>query len=357
MIAFWIAAFLAMAAAAALIVVYARRPVAIVDDPAQAVYLRQIEEIDDLAARDLIGEDERRSAKAEAARRVLGEKAALPEGAATKAAQTIVVSVIGAMGVVALAAYLLVGRPDLPDQPYKQRFEQWMRQDPNSLTPQQMLKRLEAKVAENPNNPEGFILLARLQAGLNDEFSAERSLERAAMLDPNNALTWQNLGMLRMRLANDEMTPEARGAFEKAVGLAPQAVVSRYVLGQAEIGEGRRAAGLARWRSLLPDLPEEERADLQRQIAAVERGGSAGGGSGRRAAPPTDPAIRAMVDGLAARLKSQPDDPAGWARLVRSYAVLQDQAALAGALGAARNLFKDRPDDLAAIEAAANVPQ
>ena len=90
MIAFWMAAFLATAAATALIVLYARRPVAIVDDPAQTVYLRQIEEIDDLAARDLIGEDEQRSAKAEAARRVLGEKAAAPERAVTKASRIIV---------------------------------------------------------------------------------------------------------------------------------------------------------------------------------------------------------------------------------------------------------------------------
>ena len=164
MIAFWMAAFLATAAATALIVLYARRPVAIVDDPAQTVYLRQIEEIDDLAARDLIGEDEQRSAKAEAARRVLGEKAAAPERAVTKASRIIVAAAVGAVGLVALAAYLLVGRPDLPDQPYKARFAQWLEQDPNTLTAPQLLKRLEAKVAKNPNDPDALVFLARMQA-------------------------------------------------------------------------------------------------------------------------------------------------------------------------------------------------
>jgi cytochrome c-type biogenesis protein CcmH len=60
-----------------------------------------------------------------------------------------------------------------------------------------------------------------------------------------------------------------------------------------------------------------------------------------------------MVDRLAARLQASPDDPDGWARLVRSYGVLNDGAAQAKALARARRLFAKRPDALAAIEAAA----
>ena len=355
MIAFWIAAFLATAAATALIVLYARRPVAIVDDPAQTVYLRQIEEIDDLAARDLIGEDERRSAKAEAARRVLGEKAASPEAAQTGASRTLIAAAIGVVGLVALGSYLLVGRPDMPDQPYAKRFAQWLAEkDPTALPPMAMLKRLEAKVALDADNPQGLVLLGDLQARLGDDFSAERNLERAAHLDPSNAQTWQMLGLLRFRMGGDKMTPDTRDALEKGLALDPKAIVPRFLIGRAEIEEGRPKQGLALWRAMLPDLPADDRAILERDIAAVE-GGEAIGARGE--SPPTDPAIRAMVDGLAARLKSEPNDPAGWARLVRSYAVLQDRAALAGALATARDLFKDRPSDLAAIEAAANVPQ
>ena len=67
-----------------------------------------------------------------------------------------------------------------------------------------------------------------------------------------------------------------------------------------------------------------------------------------------NPAIAAMVQGLAERLKTDPNDPAGWARLVRSYAVMRDTAKLNAALTDARRYFKDRPADLAGIEAAAN---
>jgi len=63
--------------------------------------------------------------------------------------------------------------------------------------------------------------------------------------------------------------------------------------------------------------------------------------------------IQAMVSRLAARLQAQPDDPDGWARLVRAYGVLKDDKAKAAALDRARQLFAKRPDALAKIEAQA----
>ena len=64
-----------------------------------------------------------------------------------------------------------------------------------------------------------------------------------------------------------------------------------------------------------------------------------------------------MVGRLADRLERQPDDPAGWARLVHAYGVLKNDKAQAGALARARQLFARRPDALAPIEAEArNTP-
>ena len=60
-----------------------------------------------------------------------------------------------------------------------------------------------------------------------------------------------------------------------------------------------------------------------------------------------------MVSRLAARLAANPDDPEGWARLVRAYGVLKDETAQGEALTRARKLFANRPDALAAIEAQA----
>jgi cytochrome c-type biogenesis protein CcmH len=110
------------------------------------------------------------------------------------------------------------------------------------------------------------------------------------------------------------------------------------------------------WRALAASLPADDprRAALTGEIARVEAGPSAAA-QAVAAAAPEDQAqmIRGMVDGLAARLAAQPDDPEGWARLVRAYGVLGDADAQARALAGARKQFADRPAVLAEIEAAA----
>ncbi len=54
-----------------------------------------------------------------------------------------------------------------------------------------------------------------------------------------------------------------------------------------------------------------------------------------------------MVAGLAARLKADPGDAAGWQKLIRAYVVLGDQAKARTALADARRAFAGRADALA----------
>jgi cytochrome c-type biogenesis protein CcmH len=67
--------------------------------------------------------------------------------------------------------------------------------------------------------------------------------------------------------------------------------------------------------------------------------------------------IQGMVDGLAARLKANPDDPAGWVRLVRAYTVLGETGPRDAALAEARSRYAGRADVLAALAAATQPPQ
>ena len=60
--------------------------------------------------------------------------------------------------------------------------------------------------------------------------------------------------------------------------------------------------------------------------------------------------IESMVERLASRLEQQPDDAEGWARLGRSYMVLQQPAKARDAYTRAAKL---RPDDAALAQALA----
>src|SRR5687768_9311927 len=112
MIGFWVAAGLLSAAAAVLILHRARAAAsATTEDPTLAVYKRQLAEIDDLAARGLLGEAERKSAHAEAGRRLLAaaDAGAQAWGGVPRRPLLLAVAVLAPL--LALGLYLAVGAP------------------------------------------------------------------------------------------------------------------------------------------------------------------------------------------------------------------------------------------------------
>jgi len=64
--------------------------------------------------------------------------------------------------------------------------------------------------------------------------------------------------------------------------------------------------------------------------------------------------ILAMVDGLAARLEDEPLDEQGWTRLIRARTVLGQTDKLAADTARVKDIFKDDPETIARILAAAN---
>jgi cytochrome c-type biogenesis protein CcmH len=211
---------------------------------------------------------------------------------------------------------------------------------------------------ENPTNPDAWSFLGRARAQAGDSLGAAQALERAVALRPGSADDWTALGEMLTELNNGRPGDDAVSAFRKALAIDPRAPGPKYYLGRAELAAGRKDAGLKLWREASSALEADDprRAALEGEIRAAETGGQAASPAARIAA--ADPAaqeqaIRGMVAGLAERLDAAPNDPQGWARLVRAYTVLGDTAARDRALGRARTLFRDRPAELQAIEQAA----
>ena len=138
---------------------------------------------------------------------------------------------------------------------------------------------------------------------------------------------------LRARIAKDQMDYEAW-----------------ITLAQAEAGAGdtdAAAATLAKARQtfrsapfLLQRIAETERA-LGLDLVAPVRGPTADDIAGAASMPEADrdQMIRGMVAGLAARLEEEPNNPDGWAMLIRSYGVLGDSEAADAALARAEELL------------------
>jgi cytochrome c-type biogenesis protein CcmH len=371
MLLFWILAAALSGLAALLMLFRAARAerASAPDDPELEVYRRQLAEIDELAERGLLGPDEQRAAHAEAGRRLLGQAGRSRSEAAAPTAngRRWVMAAAVAAPLLALGGYLVLGSPGFPDQPYKERLKGWVeasRNDPGKLTLPELRAVLELIVAQNPKDQQPLLFLAKVEDGQGDLPAAVRTLETATSVAPNSAQAWVALGENLTAMAGGQPDEEARAAFQRASALDPNAPEPRYWMARAQIAAGQTAQGLQVWKSVAVGLPPDDprRAGLQAEIAGVEK-------TGRLSQAPTEaPAgapgegaqqaafIQSMVDGLAAKLKANPDDPEGWARLIRAYGVLGQTQRRDAAIAEARRLFKDRPDALKTALAGQAVP-
>jgi len=359
---FWIAAAVLTALAATLMAQRAasaarRGP----EDPAVGVYRQQLLEVEDLARRGLLDEEDRRQAAAEAGRRLLEAHAApsAPIRSSRAAGRTPAVAA-GAAALAAVGLYLLLGSPGAPDAPFRDRLEQWRGADPRTLDAPRMAALLQAIVAERPRDPEPLTYLGQARAAAGDPYGAVEAFKRASALSPRDTRLLILLGQAQASAAKETGLPDqADDTFRRVLVLAPGDPAARYFLARSQIARGQTAEGLAVWRALRAELPpaDPRRAELDARIAEAEAEAQPLSPAGRALAEaaPADQTrmIEGMVDGLAARLSRNPDDPAGWARLIRAYGVLGRDKAQADAIAKARTLFAGRSADLALIEAEA----
>jgi cytochrome c-type biogenesis protein CcmH len=279
-----------------------------------------------------------------------------------------------AAGLLTVGLYAGLGAPGLADQPYQVRLQRWRATDPSRLGPQEIAAVLQLLAKERPNDPEVFGFLGRAENASGDAYQASRAFARAAALRPRRADYQLMLGQSLLEVSQGKPSKDADMALSLAVSLNPKDPTARYILGREEIASGQTSDGVRLLRSVLDFLtPADPRRpvlqamigralagqplDLAAPAAPSDAGLGSQAGSGL-AAPPGDPAqtssfIQAMVASLAARLKADPNDAEGWARLVRSYGVLHDKAGQARSLEAARQALQARPAELAPILAEA----
>ena len=386
MITFSIAALLLSVVAAALILQRAagaaRRPDV---DPTLGMYRRQLHEIDDLAERGLLAESELRVARAEAARRLLhaAETAAPQQTAPPSVSTTMRLAVLAGAVIaplVAVGLYVYLGRPGQADEPFSERIKAWTQSDPSQLDPQRMAAVLQTIVKSRPTEVEPLAYLARAQAAYGNLPAATETMRRATRLAPKQADLWTDLGQLLVAENQGEENAASGDAFKQAVALDPGNAPARYHLARAKVASGDVNGGLADWRALLATLPPgDEHKALEQEIDATAKAGHlvaipapvpdqqqaaagqppagqpAAGGAAQDGQLPAEGSdqrkfILSMVARLATRLQQMPDDAAGWAQLIRSYAILGDAPKMQAALDQAHKVFKNRPDDLKIVD-------
>ncbi len=203
------------------------------------------------------------------------------------------------------------------------------------------------RVRTSPNDMQAWLYLGRAYMTVNDASDAAKAYGRAITVARAHGGESPDLDTAygeAETAANGAVTDEAAAAFQTALSHDPKDPASRFFLGQARAEHGDKQGAMTYWQALLDETPATSplHQTLVDRLALLT---AQGGG----AAP--DP--KAMVAGLAARLKDNPNDPAGWQRLIRAQSVLGQRADALTSLATARKALANDKDAMAALESEA----
>ena len=330
-----------------------------------AVYRDQLAAIDEEVARGVVGGKEAEAARAEISRRLLKaaereEKQRQPVVSSPRSSWRIASGLALGMVALTLAGYLTLGSPELPGQPLAAR----QAAAPSEDDPQMLLARVEAYLRENPEDGNGWDVLAPVYMEQGRFADAARAYGNAVRLLGANAERLASLGQALTHAEEGMVTAAARDAFKRALALDPGMLRARFYLALALEQEGSLREAAEAWRALHADAPADApwRVVVAQHLAAVgERLGEAAPGPGAEdmraaeamPADERDEMIEQMVAGLAERLEAGGGDAEEWVMLMRSHAALGRKAEARRALAKARDEFAENPAALETLDGAA----
>jgi cytochrome c-type biogenesis protein CcmH len=358
--------FAMMTGAAVMAVLWplSRRPIGAVGPDADAAFYRdQITEIERDLGRGLISPREAEAARAEAGRRLLrsasgADRAADNEGEPAlrrrRAASALALSLVPLL---ALAVYGAYGSPGLPSRPVAARAPA----DPARMDLAQAVAQIEAHLAKNPEDGQGWEVVAPvyMRAGRHDD--AVKAYEAAIRTLGGSAARYEKLGEAIVTAEAGVVSAGAREAFERALAADPSSPRAQFHLARAAEQDGDRAGAIRRYEALVAGAPADAPwLPLVKQRLAGIQGAPAAGAQPAPGAPAADiaalppteqnAAIRGMVEGLSARLETQGGSVEEWTRLVRARMVLGERDKAEAALAQARRALANDAAALARLD-------
>jgi cytochrome c-type biogenesis protein CcmH len=221
-----------------------------------AVYRDQFAEIERDRARNLIGETEAKFARTEVGRRLLAaddQIAAMGFSQnSTPRRRAVALIALAGIPIVAVGLYLLVGSPQLSGAPLSSRLAAAPENQDIAL----LLRRVEAHLAEQPDDGRGWEILAPVYLRTGRTEDAVKARANALRLLGANADRESDLGEALVAEANGVVTADARAAFERARALEARHPKARFFSGLAAEQDGRLQDAKAIWQGLVNEAPE-----------------------------------------------------------------------------------------------------
>ena len=203
-------------------------------------------------------------------RRALDEGKVMAPGGSARPARGLAVLVGLGVPVMAALIYLGVGTPDALD-PQKLARQQTF--SPTQI--REMVGTLEARLAKEPDNVEGWAMLARSWLVLEDYPEAAKAYARLAELIPDNAdvvADWADV----VATKNGSIVGEAEVLVARALEIDPNHVKSLALAGTAAYQRGDYAAAAGLWERILARVPPGQEVEGQLRASINDARSKAG---------------------------------------------------------------------------------
>ena len=363
MVLWLVFAAMALAAAGLLVWSFLRQPVAAGAraDYELEVCRAQLRELERDFERGVVTQDEVEAAKVEIQRRILAADGARGEAKAAAAAASpldrALPALLGALlPLTAFGLYAWLGSPGLTGPGVGPVAERAASGHEESGLPdiQSMITRLKGRLAEQPQDIDGWITLGQSYVAIGRYMDAVSAFDRALEIRGNLPFVNAARGEALVFAAEGRISDQARAAFEKTLEDDPAEPRARFYLAMAaeQDGEPRKALeGLAALLAEAPPGANWAEAVRNRATALAERLGE-----DPAAVLPAAPVVAAATGGapsaaetaadpgeLAAKLAENPKDYQGWIALARLRAAAGDEAGARAALQSGAEAYPGAP--------------
>lgn len=298
-----------------------------------AIHRDQLQALETDLARGVISKQDFETTREELQLRLLDDTESFEAPAASGATgfwnQRRTATAVGvSLPILALGLYLQLGTPAAID-----RVATTASSNPHGGDEQvkQMVDALVTKLKNNPDNPSGWAMLGRSYKVMGRFEEAQQAFEKAGAFVAGNPDLLVDHAELLAILAGNSLAGKPQQMIDAALRMNPEHLMGLMMAGVASYQTGDFAGAVTRWEKLLGLVApgSSDAKQVQANIAdAREKAGMPQTASNVLPPVPADAAggmtpekINQMVDRLAARLKDNPEDLAGWARLARAYRV------------------------------------
>ena len=158
--------------------------------------------------------------------------------------------------VAGLALYQAVGTPEAIGNPAIQPQQAEHAQQPHNMSGEgdmdALLRELNQRLAEDPNNPDGWLILGRTLKTQQRYVEAEAALDKANRMIPNTPMIMVELAEARLFASgNPVITDDIKQLLEGAINIDPNQQKGLWLLGMAAAEEGDNVTAIGYWESLL----------------------------------------------------------------------------------------------------------